>query len=178
MLFAVSFSAFCLMSYCGETPDFMQITSSVAVQLVEHQSWQEGFDARPGHTEDLKNGTSGLSRDVTRLDGARGKEQVWRHPPIFETEVFRKQMYCIEESVCDIVGTFPSPAVIWCHHTDSAPGELRPLWLPSLPSRSVQPRAQLQMGGCKEWVYARCCHWLATSAALTVKAVGWSTAQT
>jgi len=26
--------------------------------------------------------------------------------PMFETEVFRKQMYCIEESTCDIVGTF------------------------------------------------------------------------
>jgi len=26
--------------------------------------------------------------------------------PIFETEVFRKQMRCIEESICDILGTF------------------------------------------------------------------------
>jgi len=25
---------------------------------------------------------------------------------MFETEVFRKQMYCIEESTCDIVETF------------------------------------------------------------------------
>jgi len=38
--------------------------------------------------------------------------------PIFETEVFRKQMYCIEESTCNIVGTFRR------HHSDSAPGEL------------------------------------------------------
>jgi len=29
--------------------------------------------------------------------------------PIFEPEVFRKQMYCIEESTCDIAGTFPRP---------------------------------------------------------------------
>jgi len=25
---------------------------------------------------------------------------------MFEPEVFRKQMYCFEESTCDIVGTF------------------------------------------------------------------------
>jgi len=26
--------------------------------------------------------------------------------PTFETELFRKQVYCIEESTCDTVGTF------------------------------------------------------------------------
>jgi len=31
------------------------------------------------------------------------------------------------------------------------------------------------MGGWKRTVYARCCHWLATSAAFTAKAVAWST---
>ena len=45
------------------------------------------------------------SRGVTRLDGARVKKRFW-HPPMFEAEVFWKQMYCIEESTCDIVGTF------------------------------------------------------------------------
>jgi len=34
------------------------------------------------------------ARDVTRLDGARDKKQVWC--PMFEPEVFRKQMYCIK----------------------------------------------------------------------------------
>jgi len=29
--------------------------------------------------------------------------------PVFEPEVFRKQMYCIEESIHDIVGTFRRP---------------------------------------------------------------------
>jgi len=36
-------------------------------------------------------------------------------PPIFEPEVFRKQMYCIEECVCDIVGIF------WLPRNHSAP---------------------------------------------------------
>jgi len=40
--------------------------------------------------------------------GARSKFGV----PMFEPEVFRKQMYFIEESTCDIVGTFRSPEVI------------------------------------------------------------------
>jgi len=39
---------------------------------------------------------------------------------MFETEVFRKQMYCTEKSTYDIVRTFRRP------HSDSAPGELRP----------------------------------------------------
>jgi len=39
-----------------------------------------------------------------RLDDARGNRQVWR--PHIELELFRKQIYCIEESASDIVGTF------------------------------------------------------------------------
>jgi len=38
--------------------------------------------------------------------GARNKFGV----PVFEPEIFRKQMYCFEESTCDIVGTFRRPA--------------------------------------------------------------------
>jgi len=32
--------------------------------------------------------------------------------PMFGFEVFRKQMYCIEENTCDIVWAFGAPAVI------------------------------------------------------------------
>jgi len=56
---------------------------------------------------------------------------------MFEPEVFRKQMYSIEENTCDIVGTFlrptqesGAPAVIWrpgnCAHL---PPSLRPCTL-------------------------------------------------
>jgi len=38
------------------------------------------------------------------------KKQVWR--PMFEPEVFRKQISCTEESTCDNVGTFRRPALI------------------------------------------------------------------
>jgi len=31
--------------------------------------------------------------------------------PMFEPKVFRKQMYCIEESTCDIVGSFRCPRI-------------------------------------------------------------------
>ena len=37
---------------------------------------------------------------------------------MFEPVVFRKQIYCIEESACDIVGSSQRPL------SDSAPGEL------------------------------------------------------
>jgi len=39
------------------------------------------------------------------VPGARSKFGA----PMFETEVFRKQMYCTEESTCGIVGTFRRP---------------------------------------------------------------------
>ena len=51
--------------------------------------------------------------------------------PMFEPEVIRTQIYCIEESTCDIVGTFrrlrshSAPVtVIWQPHSDLAPVEL------------------------------------------------------
>ena len=44
---------------------------------------------------------------VSRSDGARGKKQVWC--PMFEPEVFQEQLCCIEESTCDVVGTFRRP---------------------------------------------------------------------
>ena len=57
------------------------------------------------------------TRGVTRLDGARGKKF---GAPIFEPEVFWKQMYCTEEVTCEIVGA------LWYPHSDSAPMELCP----------------------------------------------------
>jgi len=39
---------------------------------------------------------------------------------MFEPEVIRKQMYCIAESTCDIVGTFRRP------RSDLAPREMSP----------------------------------------------------
>ena len=50
-------------------------------------------------------------RGVTKLDSARGKKQFGT--TMFEFEVFRKQMYYIEESTCDIVWTFLRP----CSHS-------------------------------------------------------------
>jgi len=41
--------------------------------------------------------------------------------PIFESEVFRKRMYCIEECMFDIVRIFGAPAVI------RRPGNCAPL---------------------------------------------------
>jgi len=41
----------------------------------------------------------GGSRGVTRLDGAQGNKQVGA----LTFKIFPKQIYCIEESTCDIV---------------------------------------------------------------------------
>jgi len=38
--------------------------------------------------------------------------------PMFEAEVFRKQIYCIEEGTCTLLGLFGAS------HSDSVPGEL------------------------------------------------------
>jgi len=53
---------------------------------------------------------------VTRWDSAGTVSKFGA--PMFEPKVFRKQMYCIEESTCDIVGPFRRP------HVNSAP----PCW--------------------------------------------------
>jgi len=53
---------------------------------------------------------------------------------MFEPEIFRNRMYCIEESTCDIVGTFRRP------RSHSAPGKLCPPCPPSL-----RPCAGLKM---------------------------------
>ena len=45
------------------------------------------------------------SRGVTRLDGARGKKQVWR-PHVRNWASFWKQMHCTEESACDTAWIF------------------------------------------------------------------------
>jgi len=37
--------------------------------------------------------------------------------PLLEPELFQKQMHCIEESTCDIVGTFRRPGEL-CHPCD------------------------------------------------------------
>jgi len=57
---------------------------------------------------------------------------------MFEPEAFRKDVYCIEKSTCEIVGTlrshrqtFEAPAVIRHPHNDPAPGELCPPMTPS-----------------------------------------------
>ena len=53
--------------------------------------------------------------------------------PMFEFDVFRKQMYCIEESTCDIVVTFRRPPQSFdAPRNDSALGELCPPWPLSL----------------------------------------------
>jgi len=58
-------------------------------------------------------------RGATRLDGAQSRSEFGS--PMFEPELFRKQFHCIEESTCDMCGTFRQP------HSDSAPPpSLRP----------------------------------------------------
>jgi len=65
---------------------------------------------------------------------------------MFEAELFRKQIYCIEESSCDIVGTFRRP------------GNFTPLVMP-LMSRSSRK-------------YRRCHKWLTTLALKAKKDFG------
>jgi len=81
-----------------------------------------------------------VSMGVTRLDGAQGKKQFGA--PIFEPEVFRKQMRSVEESAYDIVGTFGHPPQSFgSPRSDSAPAQ----WfgargiVPSLPRPRYAP---------------------------------------
>jgi len=65
----------------------------------------------------------------TEVRWRSGKQKVWR--PHVRTQVSRKQMYCIEQSTCDIVGTSGAPAVILrlgdCAPRPFAPGHTEEL---------------------------------------------------
>jgi len=53
--------------------------------------------------------------------------------PVFQPKVFRKQIYCIEESTCNIAGTFRRPTQSFdALRSDSATGELRPDYAPAI----------------------------------------------
>lgn len=58
---------------------------------------------------------------------------------MFEPEVFREQMYCIEENICDFVGTFLRPPVIRLprHFAPLAPS-VRP-WISPTKNPSATP---------------------------------------
>ena len=91
-------------------------------------------------------------RGLTRLNSARGKEASLP-PPMFEFQVFRKQMYCIEENTCDIVWTF------WCPRSHSTlhvvirrPGNCSPLVTPLRPYK-----CQLVLLGFEKKKYSSCC---------------------
>jgi len=58
------------------------------------------------------------NRGIPRLNVAWGKKNF---VPLCWNLGLRKQMYSIEESTCDIVGTVQPPAVLWC------PGNSAPL---------------------------------------------------
>jgi len=68
---------------------------------------------------------------------------------MFEPDIFRKQIHCIEESACVFVGTFRRPpqhlaksTVILRPRSDSAPGQCAPL----APSRYA---VQIQVTSCR-----------------------------
>ena len=64
-----------------------------------------------------------VHRGTTRLDGAGARSKFG--VPMLEPEVFRKQMCCVEESTCDIVGIFIRPPQWFgAPYIDSAPGKL------------------------------------------------------
>jgi len=77
-----------------------------------------------------------------RLDGDRGKKEVCT--PRFEPEVFWKQMYCIEESTCGIVGTFLAFLTVIQHLRNCAP--LAPITLlGTRPKRRCTPTRSAAM---------------------------------
>jgi len=79
-------------------------------------------------------------------------------PPYPKPEVFRKQMYCIEESTCDIDGTFwRRPQSFVSSRSDSAP----PCWFgarkifPPLPPPGYAPIHK----GDKKWIHRQFFIW-------------------
>ena len=88
---------------------------------------------------------------IYHCDSSQGHNEVrWRPgqeaslvPPFSNLRFFRKQMYCIDESSCAVVGTFRRP------HNDRAPGKSSPLRysLDSLMYNNgcLEPRSSVKM---------------------------------
>ena len=65
-----------------------------------------------------------MARDVTRLDGARGKKQVWR--PHVRNRSWGRKCTALKKALVTFLDFSAAPAVIWRLHGDSATGELCP----------------------------------------------------
>jgi len=65
------------------------------------------------------------SRGVTRLDGARGQKQVWR-PHVRTWGLSEANVLYWSKYLRHCWDFSAPPAVIWCPHSASAPGELCP----------------------------------------------------
>jgi len=74
---------------------------------------------------------------------------------MFEPELFRKQMYCIEEILVALLGLFGAPCSDSAPHIDSAPEEVHPL---ALPLRSAPEYKMESMPGQKQLcaIYSQC----------------------
>jgi len=88
-------------------------------------------------------------RSVTRLDVPQGKKQVW--PPMFEPEIFRKQISLLKKVLVTLLGFLVPLAVIWRPHNVSAPRGLCPTCPLSLrPCMSVN-KVPLQKSINRNW---------------------------
>jgi len=85
------------------------------------------------------------------LSSRQGRNEVkWRKgqeaslaPPMFKSELFRKQICCIVESTCDILGFSAIP------HSDLAPGNCSPLPLVLPPCPSFCPLRREFLYNCR-----------------------------
>jgi len=82
-------------------------------------------------------------RGATKVDGARGKKQVWR--PYVRTWGL-SEANVLHWSSCEIARTFRRPAVVRRPHSDSAPGELCPCPSSLPPDYCARRRASTNHG--------------------------------
>ena len=87
--------------------------------------------------------------------GARSKFGV----PMFEPKVIREQVYCVEESTCDIVVILAPSAVIRRPNSDSAPGELCPHFSLRLVPTHSTVSVSLRTHPWGPGICCRCCSW-------------------
>ena len=90
---------------------------------------------------DLVRQSSGLNNSLKRRRRSLGKiflrpwAKIKFDAPMFEPEVIRKPMYCIEESTCDIVGSFRRPSHLFgAPVVIRRPGKCAPLGLRYAPA--------------------------------------------
>jgi len=120
---------------------FCQMSQAMHICIAKKHYWQSVSEFEAITSKFYR----AVGRGVTKLDGARGKKQVWR-PYVRTWGLSEANVLYWREYLWHCWNFWPPLAVIWRPHLDSAPGELFPPSLRPWQLVSSTPEERLTIG--------------------------------